>query len=196
MCTFASRKTTIARLTAAAFLLLVSAAAAAPRAEPDGYRMEEYRAPVPLTLKGAAVVSTEEAEALWRAQDAVFIDVLPRPPKPDLPEGTVWREKAHFDIPGSVWLADVGFGALAPAMEKWYRDGLERLTGGDKSRPLVVYCRADCWMSWNAAKRAVEWGYAGVFWYPGGVEDWEAAGLPLEERDPEPRPDLTAGEHR
>jgi 3-mercaptopyruvate sulfurtransferase SseA len=25
-------------------------------------------------------------------------------------------------------------------------------------------------------------------WYPGGVDDWDAAGLPLEERIPEPRP--------
>ena len=129
-----------------------------------------------------------EAEELWRAGEATFIDVLPRPPKPDLPEGTVWHEPPHHDIPGSVWLADVGFGSLAPEMETWFAENLERLTDGDLAQPLVVYCRENCWMSWNAAKRAVGWGYTGIIWFPGGIEDWEAAGLPLEERTPEPRP--------
>lgn len=194
MCTIAKQRTTIAGLGAAAFLALASAAITAePVAEPKGYRTEEYRAPVPATLKGATVVVTEEAEALWREKRAVFIDVLPSPPKPDLPKGTVWREKLHLDIPGSIWLADVGFGALPPEMEEWYRDSLEALSKGDTHHPLVIYCRADCWMSWNAAKRAVEWGYRDVAWYPHGIEGWEAAGLPLEERKPEPRPGLPTG---
>jgi PQQ-dependent catabolism-associated CXXCW motif protein len=143
---------------------------------------------VPATLKGARVATTAEAEALWREKGALFIDVLPRPPKPDLPEGTVWREPPHFDIPGSVWLADVGYGSLSPEMEAWFGESLEKLTGGDKARPILIYCRSDCWMSWNAAKRAVERGYTGVIWYPGGADEWEAAKLPLEERRPEPRP--------
>jgi len=130
--------------------------------------------------------------ALWRLGDAIFVDVLPRPPKPELPEGTVWREPPHSDIPGSVWLADVGFGSLSAEMEVWYRENLEKLTGGDMAHPLVIYCRSDCWMSWNAGKRAVTWGYTGILWYPVGIEGWEAAGLPLEERTPEPRPDEPA----
>ncbi len=171
-------------LTATVVMMLSGAAFGATVDEPSSYRMEKYGAPVPATLKGARVVSTEEAEQLWRDGGAIFIDVLPRPPKPDLPAGTVWREPPHSDIPGSVWLADVGFGGLNPEMEGWYRDSLAGLTGGDFSRALVVYCRADCWMSWNAAKRAIGWGYTGVIWYPGGVEGWEAARLPLEEQKP------------
>jgi PQQ-dependent catabolism-associated CXXCW motif protein len=114
--------------------------------------------------------------------------VLPRPLKPDLPEGTVWREPPHRDIPGSVWLPDVGYGALSPEMAEWFRTHLAKLAAGDPARPMVIYCRADCWMSWNAAKRAVGLGYAGIVWYPDGTDGWEAAGLPLEERTPEPRP--------
>ena len=80
--------------------------------EPDGYRTEDYRAPVPDTLAGARVLSTAEAEAIWRAKAGVFIDVLPRPPKPpNLPAGTVWRDKPRFNIPGSIWLPDTGYGA-------------------------------------------------------------------------------------
>jgi PQQ-dependent catabolism-associated CXXCW motif protein len=169
---------------ALAIVASCSASHAASVEEPSGYRMSEYRAPVPATLSGARVVSTEEAEKLWRAGGTIFVDVLPQPPKPDLPAGTVWRQPPHSDIPGSVWLAEVGFGSLTPEMDAWYRDGLAELTGGDFSRSLVIYCRADCWMSWNAAKRAIAWGYTNVVWYPAGVEGWEAANLPLEERTP------------
>ena len=36
--------------------------------EPDSYRMENYRTPVPATLAGARVLTTEEAETIWRAK--------------------------------------------------------------------------------------------------------------------------------
>jgi PQQ-dependent catabolism-associated CXXCW motif protein len=42
----------------------------------------------------------------------------------------------------------------------------------------------ECWMSWNAAKRAVALGYARVHWYPDGTDGWAAAGLPLAEARP------------
>ncbi|MGH6926010.1 MAG: PQQ-dependent catabolism-associated CXXCW motif protein [Propylenella sp.] len=191
MCTIARLASTIRRFAIACAVASAASLSFAQELieEPAGYRTENYRAPVPATLAGARVVTTKEAEALWRSGTAIFIDVLPRPPKPDLPEGTVWRDLPHADIPGSVWLADVGYGGLTETMERWYRDSLALLTAGDAARPLVIYCKAECWMSWNAARRAVEWGYSAVIWYPGGVDEWEAAGLPLEERTPEPRPE-------
>src|SRR5580658_534423 len=100
--------------------------------EPDGYRTDDYRSPVPDTLAGARVLSTVEAEAIWRAKTGIFIDVLPRPPKPpNLPPGTVWRDKPRFNIPGSVWLPDTGYGALAALTENYLRQGLLRVSGGD-----------------------------------------------------------------
>jgi PQQ-dependent catabolism-associated CXXCW motif protein len=53
---------------------------------------------------------------------------------------------------------------------------------------LVLYCLANCWMSWNAAKRALSLGYSDVAWYPEGTDGWFAALLPLEDATPEPRP--------
>jgi hypothetical protein len=58
----------------------VSAQQNAP--EPDQYRNENYRAPVPATLAGGRVLTTAEAESIWRANSGIFIDVLPRAPKP------------------------------------------------------------------------------------------------------------------
>jgi PQQ-dependent catabolism-associated CXXCW motif protein len=178
--------------TAAAALLLTTltfGAAAQDRVrEPEGYRHDNYRAPVPATLSGARVVTTDEAAAIWRAGTAAFIDVLPRPPKPaSLPAGTIWRDKPRFNIPGSLWLPDTGYGAIAAATEEYFKRGLTRASGGDNSKLLVIYCQANCWMSWNAAKRAISYGYANVAWYPEGTDFWEAAGLPVVEAQPEPR---------
>jgi PQQ-dependent catabolism-associated CXXCW motif protein len=158
-------------------------------AEPDGYRSENYRAPVPATLAGARVLTTAEAETIWRAGTGIFIDVMPRPPKPkNLPEGTVWRDKPRLNIPGSIWLPDTGYGELAAATESYLRAGLEQAAGSDRAKVLVIYCLRNCWMSWNAAKRAVSWGYTGVAWYPEGTDGWQEAGLPLVEGKPAPRP--------
>src|ERR1700712_676148 len=131
--------------------------------EPDGYRTDDYRAAVPATLGGARVVTSAEAEAIWRAGSVVFIDVLPRAQNPqNLPAGTVWRDKPRLNIPGSIWLPDTGYGALAAATEDYLRRGVARASGGNTAVSLVVYCQADCWMSWNAAKRILSYGYASV----------------------------------
>jgi PQQ-dependent catabolism-associated CXXCW motif protein len=171
-----------------ATLSLVAAANAADGIpEPDGYRTENYRARVPATLNGARVVTTEDAEAIWHAGSAVFIDVLPHAPKPpNLPPDTVWRDKPRFNIPGSVWLPDTGYGALAVPTEDYLRTGLSRATRSDRTKLLVFYCQANCWMSWNAAKRALSIGYTNVAWYPEGTDGWQQADLPVEESRPQP----------
>jgi PQQ-dependent catabolism-associated CXXCW motif protein len=180
----------LAGLMLAAFAFATPALAQESAPEPDGYRTENYRATVPATLAGARVLTTAEAEAIWRAGTAVFVDVLPRAPKPqNLPAGTIWRDKPRLNIPGSVWLPDTGYGALAAATEDYLRGGLARASGNGNAKLLVIYCQADCWMSWNAAKRVLSYGYRNVAWYPLGTDGWEAANLPVAESQPEPRPD-------
>ena len=181
------------RRAAALFVLTFAFATAAPAQdivpEPADYRTEDYRAPVPATLAGARVLTTAEAEAIWRARSGIFIDVLPRAPKPpNLPAGTVWRDKPRLNIPGSVWLPDTGYGRLAPPTEDYLRQGLARASGRNQSTLIVVYCQANCWMSWNAAKRILSYGYSNVAWYPDGTDGWERADLPTTEAQPEPRP--------
>jgi PQQ-dependent catabolism-associated CXXCW motif protein len=174
---------------ALAVILSAAPARAAEITEPEGYRLEDYRAPTPATLRGVRVIGTEEAEAIWRSRSASFVDVLPRPPRPrNLPEGTLWRDKPRSNIPGSIWLPDTGYGELAPIMADYFASGLAKATNGDRARRLVIYCLADCWMSWNAAKRALALGYPDVAWYPEGTDGWSAALLPLEDSTPEPRP--------
>ena len=168
------------------FTVLVTPASAAETApEPADYRTENYRAPVPATLKGAKVVTTEETIALWKDKSAVFVDVLPHDPKPaNLPAGTIWKEKVREDIPGSIWLANVGYGILNKETEAYFRNGLKSQLGDDTKRKVLFYCMENCWMSWNAAKRAVEWGYKSVLWYPLGTDGWTAAKQPTQKNEP------------
>lgn len=151
--------------------------AAAIVAEPDEYRTNEYRTPVPPTLKGARVITAEEAEPLHKDKTALFIDVFPRAPKPpDLPAGTVWRDPPHSSIGGAHWLPNVGYGVLSPEFETYFRTNLEKLTGKDPAKPVVFFCLKNCWMSWNAAKRALSWGYKNVIWFPDGSDGWQNVG--------------------
>jgi PQQ-dependent catabolism-associated CXXCW motif protein len=136
------------------------------------------------------VFTTADAETIWRAGGAIFVDVLPRAPRPaNLPPGTIWRDKPRLNIPGSVWLPDTGYGKLAEPTKNYLRRGLERASGGNTATLIVIYCREECWMSWNAAKRVLSYGYPNVAWYPEGTEGWERANLPVEEAQLEPRAD-------
>lgn len=168
-------------------LALAAPALAEAPPEPEGYRGPPYAAPVPATLAGAEVVDNAAAAALHAAAEAVFIDVMPRDVKPaDLPEGTIWRDKPRDSIPGAIWLPNTGFQALSPEEEAYLRTGLEHAAGGDIKRPMVIFCRAECWMSWNVAKRAMGYGYTHVIWYPDGPEGWVtvATNPPLEQVEP------------
>jgi PQQ-dependent catabolism-associated CXXCW motif protein len=186
-------KLAVASFLAAMLALTVPGRAWENPPEPEGYRTDNYRAAVPATLAGARVLTTGQAEAIWRSGSGAFVDVLPRPPKPpNLPAGTIWRDKPRLNIPGSIWLPDTGYGALAAATEDYLRDGLVRASGGDRAKLLVIYCQADCWMSWNAAKRALSYGYSNVAWYSEGTDGWQRADLPLADSQPEPR----AGEEK
>jgi PQQ-dependent catabolism-associated CXXCW motif protein len=169
------------RAALAALMLLTGPLAAQGVAEPEGYRGEPYRAPVPKTLAGAVVVDAIAAHVLWQGGEVAFVDVLPRAPKPaNLPAGTIWRDKLRLSIPGAVWLPNTGYERIASETEAYLREGLTEVTGGDPDHPVLFFCLEDCWMSWNAAKRALEMGYSEVYWFPEGTDGWDFEGYPLE----------------
>jgi hypothetical protein len=65
--------------------------------------MEDFRGPTPAALAGARVVTTAQAEELWKT-GAIFVDVLRYVRRPaNLSPGTIWREPEQMNIPGSVW---------------------------------------------------------------------------------------------
>ncbi len=163
--------------------LVTQAVAAVP--EPAGYRLDHYNAPVPDGLRGGTVLDTASLSRLLASGHAAIIDVLPAPAPPaDTRPGMPRMPLPHRDIPGSLWLPDVGRGALSPQTEAWFRARLAEAAHGDKAALLVFYCRPACWMSWNAAKRAISFGYTHVMWYPDGVDGWQASGHALADATP------------
>lgn len=168
-------------------LALTTPTLAAGIPQPDGYRLSDYRSPTPDGVAGAETVDTPAVQALL-SQGHLIPVFVQRLERSTLPGGPWLQSKPYRQIPGSVWLPNVGVGAPDPVTLAWFESQLDRLTGGDRSRDLLFYCLSDCWLSWNAAKRAVLLGYARVHWYPTGIDGWMEAGLPTEEAHPLPPP--------
>jgi PQQ-dependent catabolism-associated CXXCW motif protein len=153
--------------------------------EPAGYWTGDVNAPTPATLHGAKVVNAQQVSALLRAGSAIIVDVSNAPRRPDnLAAGAPWMPTSHPGIPGALWIPGAGLGVVPPTVDDFFRSQLAKSTGGDFSRSLVIYCHQRCWLSWNAAKRAISYGYRNVAWFPQGIEGWRASGLATEELTP------------
>lgn len=155
-----------------------------PPSEPASYWTGPINGKVPATIAGGTVIGTEELADLIRQESPVVVDVVPAPRRPS-EQATPWLPVPHRDIPGSVWIPGAGSGVISAAMADHFRKRLAELTGHDRERLIVIYCRSDCWASWNAAKRTIEAGYRRVNWYPDGIEAWQRASLPTEIAVPE-----------
>ncbi|MCB1568159.1 MAG: hypothetical protein KDI69_04995, partial [Xanthomonadales bacterium] len=81
-------------------------------------------------------------------------------------------------------------GSFNDQVQRNFGQFLQQTTQGNTGRPMVFYCQGPhCWMSYNAALRAIHLGYRQVYWYRGGVEAWQsiqqmAAGGSQQQRVP------------
>lgn len=150
-----------------------------------GFRMERYRAPVPSSIPGGITVDTEFVKQKHSEGNMLFIDVFPpRGMGADPIDGFWVVTEPRFSISGTVWLPEVGRGYLDPPYADYFKRNLLRLTKAQYDKPMVFFCTADCWQSWNAAKRAIELGYTQVHWYPNGTDGWQEHGLAVVETAP------------
>lgn len=151
----------------------------------DGYRLLRYRAPTPATAEGAVTLSTEQLRSmLQQSAPPSLIDVQPIPWK----AGRFIIKDPREHIPGSQWLPNVGQGEPEAQWQDYFVRELQRISQENADHPMVFYCRADCWMSWNAVKRAHHMGYRALYWYRAGTDGWREAGLPMEQATPIPWP--------
>ena len=126
----------------------------------------------PTKVPGAATVRTDEVLKLLAERKPLVID-------------TMWHSW-YLSIPGAIGLkgSDVG-GELTDATQDRLGRKMRALTGGDLARPIVaVGFNSENFGGRNLALRLVALGYRNVFWYRGGREAWEVAGLPEEEVRP------------
>jgi PQQ-dependent catabolism-associated CXXCW motif protein len=164
----------------ALMLISLTRAHAGEVAEPQSYWTGQMQGDVPATIARGHVVHADSLADLIARASPVLIDAteLPRRP-PSLAPDAVWKPAVHRNIPGSLWLPGIGKGALDTDGVRVFEARLAALTHGDLDKAIVVYCHQHCWGSWNAAKRAISFGYRNVNWYPEGVEGWQDSGRDL-----------------
>ncbi len=168
-------------------VLFLCLASAAP--EPEGYWTGDINAPTPATLRGGQVIHAARVSRLLETGNLVLVDVSNAPRRPDnLAPEAPWLPTIHKAIPGAIWLPGVGLGTVPDAVDAFFRARLAQATVGDFARPVVIYCHERCWLSWNAAKRAISYGYRNVSWFPEGIEGWRAKGLSTIDLRPEEVP--------
>ena len=127
-------------------------------------RAGPMHAPTPTTVPGAATVNTAGvAGALAAGQQMLLIDVL----------------GAAYSLPGAVVAPTLASpGSFEDRIQQQAAHWLDKVTGGRRDAPIVLYCSdPNCWLSYNAALRTVAAGYTNVYWYRGGLQAWQMAGL-------------------
>ena len=149
----------------------------------DGYRLSHYRSPTPLTHEHARTLDTVALQQLLREQPGTrLIDVY----RQQWLHGQFIEDEVHANLPGSLWLANTGDGELNAQWQNYFQHSLAQASQGNRAWPLVFYCRSDCWLGWNAVKRAHHLGYTNLYWYRDGIDAWQQAGLPLLPAQPLP----------
>ena len=125
--------------------------------------------PTPASIPGGQVITTKGLATLVQGRQVPYIlfDVLGQPEM--LPDA----------VPAA-WLAQPG--SFIDPVQQQVDQMLGQQTQGRKEVALVFYCLSrECWMSYNAALRAINAGYTNVLWYRGGIEAWKLAGLPTQQ---------------
>lgn len=113
---------------------------------------------VPQFIEGTVRVSAEEMIELVEKHDNLVI--IDSRKKSDVAKGYI---EGSISLPNT----ETNGGSLASKVE-------------NKGTPVVFYCNGiKCGRSGKAAKIALAEGYSKIFWFRGGMQEWEAKGLPV-----------------
>ena len=135
---------------------------------PDDVLHSEYEAPTPTSLPGGRTIGTADLATLLRRRQPLVLDV-----------SNPWGSS----IPGAIglWGAGVGGSTLDEYQDRLHSKMMQ-LTNSDLNLPVVAMgWNAERFQGRNLALRLVALGYTNVYWYRGGREAWEVAGLPETE---------------
>ena len=126
---------------------------------------DSLHAPTPLSIPGGQVIGTRQlSELLGDAQRNALVFQV---------------HGSQQTLPNAISAGPASQGgSFNDDTQRGFGEFLQRTVGGDMARPLVFYCASNyCWMSYNAALRAINLGYRNVLWYRGGLDAWTHAGL-------------------
>ena len=128
----------------------------------------QMHGPTPASIPGGQLITTKGLVELLRGGQVpvLVLDVL---------GGAEAIQGAQYAGPASQP------GAFNDQTQQQFGQYLQQATNGNKEQPIVTYCLStQCWMSYNAALRAINLGYTNVLWYRGGIEAWKQAGMPTQ----------------
>lgn len=129
---------------------------------PQSQLQTTLHGPTPTSIPGGQTITTDRLLDLYRqaAQNGLLVfNALG--PGMDLPYAQ-----------NAVGAAQAG--SFDDQTQQQFAQFLRQVTQGNTARPLVFYCmNTHCWMSYNAALRAIHLGFQQVYWYRGGVEAWQ-----------------------
>lgn len=170
----------------AAVFLSVSLYASETSFDPEtGLRIHHYTDPVPASVPGGVTLDTAGVAALIAREAVTLIDVLSiNDVRYDELDGTWSGYPPRENIPGSLWLPNVGYGQPAEDMHRYLLEAVTDAVGGDQRAPILVYCVSSCWMGWNAVQHLARAGFTRVYWYPEGTDGWIAAGYSVAPSEP------------
>lgn len=138
-----------------------------------GYRAAHYRAPVDRDPRPAARLALPAAFLLEPGKDALFIDVLPAQGGVRDARTGQWRlSEPHLTVPGALWHPEAGRADADPVLWQGLVAAVRQARRERPHLPVVLFCRVDCWMGWNAARRLASEGHGGVWWLAEGIEGW------------------------
>jgi hypothetical protein len=125
----------------------------------------------PTSAPGATTIRTAELVRLLAEARPIVID----------PVSYSWG----LSMPGVVGLKSAGLGgSVKDEAQDRLRSKVRDLTIGDLNQPIVaVGWNSERFDGRNLALRLVALGYTRVYWYRGGREAWEVAGLPETQVD-------------
>ena len=132
------------------------------------FQANTLAAGTPTTAPGVTTLSTAQLADMLQDRKPLVIDTM------------VFSR--YRSIPGAVGLEltyESLLGSFSDETQKHIEQKLHKLTGGDMTKPIVA-------MGWNSvtfdgydlALRLRHAGYKNVYWYRGGREAWEVAGMP------------------
>ena len=126
-------------------------------------RVAELGTFTPKALPGATVVDLQTVKTLV-AGGAVLVDTR------------IEAEYKDKHIPGALWLP-YGEKSLKDVAFDGHADNFPGLARLDRERNIVFQCNGpECWKSYKASRTAIAAGYKHVYWFRGGMPEWELAG--------------------
>lgn len=124
-----------------------------------------FAGPVPAD---SGVVSPDSIPGTIRVDAEGVLDLAEKNPELVIVDARIRQDRLQGYIEGSVSLPDVDTSceSLARIIPK-------------KSTPVLFYCNGPkCGRSVHSSRKALDCGYARVFWYRGGFEEWKNKNYP------------------